>query len=214
MLDRSLFEGMVVAHWVRANPELAAERWEQHIRHNRAMWHKRFTEAGFPLPGILDLPSEGEQKELDEIFGKWSTKLWPGLAMHELVRSIEDQWDEPDELRKTFAIVHADNVETLHTSMLALSRMVMREDDDGLQAESGPSLNHVEKGLFGGLWPYGHTLTLLADYFEIEGREKVRPVVEVAKKQFYPVPPGAKPERNDPCPCGSGRKYKKCHGYR
>ena len=21
-----------------------------------------------------------------------------------------------------------------------------------------------------------------------------------------------KPGRNDPCPCGSGRKYKKCHG--
>jgi len=23
---------------------------------------------------------------------------------------------------------------------------------------------------------------------------------------------GAKVGRNDPCPCGSGRKYKKCHG--
>ena len=22
----------------------------------------------------------------------------------------------------------------------------------------------------------------------------------------------AEPGRNDPCPCGSGRKYKKCHG--
>ena len=24
--------------------------------------------------------------------------------------------------------------------------------------------------------------------------------------------PAAKVGRNDPCPCGSGRKYKKCHG--
>jgi preprotein translocase subunit SecA len=23
---------------------------------------------------------------------------------------------------------------------------------------------------------------------------------------------GAKVGRNDPCPCGSGKKYKKCHG--
>jgi uncharacterized protein len=23
---------------------------------------------------------------------------------------------------------------------------------------------------------------------------------------------GSQPGRNDPCPCGSGRKYKKCHG--
>src|ERR1017187_6781781 len=27
-----------------------------------------------------------------------------------------------------------------------------------------------------------------------------------------PVPTGAKVGRNDPCPCGSGKKYKKCHG--
>ena len=26
------------------------------------------------------------------------------------------------------------------------------------------------------------------------------------------TPPAAKPGRNDPCPCGSGKKYKKCHG--
>lgn len=32
---------------------------------------------------------------------------------------------------------------------------------------------------------------------------------------FAPQPPrvvGETPARNDPCPCGSGRKYKKCHG--
>jgi preprotein translocase subunit SecA len=27
-----------------------------------------------------------------------------------------------------------------------------------------------------------------------------------------PVTVGAEPGRNDPCPCGSGKKYKKCHG--
>jgi preprotein translocase subunit SecA len=27
-----------------------------------------------------------------------------------------------------------------------------------------------------------------------------------------PVKVGAKVGRNDPCPCGSGKKYKKCHG--
>jgi len=26
------------------------------------------------------------------------------------------------------------------------------------------------------------------------------------------VAAGAKVGRNDPCPCGSGKKYKKCHG--
>jgi preprotein translocase subunit SecA len=27
-----------------------------------------------------------------------------------------------------------------------------------------------------------------------------------------PVVAGQKVGRNDPCPCGSGKKYKKCHG--
>jgi len=27
-----------------------------------------------------------------------------------------------------------------------------------------------------------------------------------------PVLAGQKVGRNDPCPCGSGKKYKKCHG--
>ncbi len=27
-----------------------------------------------------------------------------------------------------------------------------------------------------------------------------------------PIPKYIKVGRNDPCPCGSGKKYKKCHG--
>jgi hypothetical protein len=34
---------------------------------------------------------------------------------------------------------------------------------------------------------------------------------EAVPEPAAPVPP-AKPGRNDPCPCGSGKKYKKCHG--
>jgi hypothetical protein len=35
---------------------------------------------------------------------------------------------------------------------------------------------------------------------------------EEAEAPPPPPPPAAKPGRNDPCPCGSGKKYKKCHG--
>jgi hypothetical protein len=46
----------------------------------------------------------------------------------------------------------------------------------------------------------------LAPVFETEEE----PVEETAPE----APPEApsKPGRNDPCPCGSGKKYKKCHG--
>ena len=32
------------------------------------------------------------------------------------------------------------------------------------------------------------------------------------ERQKAPVSVAKEPGRNDPCPCGSGKKYKKCHG--
>jgi uncharacterized protein YecA (UPF0149 family) len=32
------------------------------------------------------------------------------------------------------------------------------------------------------------------------------------ERKQQPVHAAAEPGRNDPCPCGSGKKYKKCHG--
>jgi SEC-C motif-containing protein len=52
---------------------------------------------------------------------------------------------------------------------------------------------HRERSLFrktGGRW-----------YFQEEANRKSQPIVK-----------GAQPGRNDPCPCGSGKKYKKCCG--
>jgi hypothetical protein len=43
----------------------------------------------------------------------------------------------------------------------------------------------------------------------------VRRINKMPEPVFSPQPPrvvGEAPARNDPCPCGSGRKYKKCHG--
>ncbi|HID10702.1 MAG TPA: hypothetical protein EYP17_05305 [Candidatus Latescibacteria bacterium] len=40
----------------------------------------------------------------------------------------------------------------------------------------------------------------------------VAEVPEEASKKLQPVRVGKKIGRNDPCPCGSGKKYKKCCG--
>lgn len=36
--------------------------------------------------------------------------------------------------------------------------------------------------------------------------------LEEANRKAEPIVKGAQPGRNDPCPCGSGKKYKKCCG--
>ena len=43
---------------------------------------------------------------------------------------------------------------------------------------------------------------------EVETEKKL---LEKTKK-VEPIKAGTAPGRNDPCPCGSGRKYKKCCG--
>jgi hypothetical protein len=123
MLDRTLFEGMAVAYWVRANPELAAERFEQHSRHLRGIWKKRLLAQAMDAE-VQDVPDEEEQRKLDRLFGPWGDKLWCGLPMHEVIAAIEDQWEEGDrrnELKGFFRIAHANNVETMHTTAMSLS---------------------------------------------------------------------------------------------
>lgn len=60
-------------------------------------------------------------------------------------------------------------------------------------SHEGERYAHRERSLFrktDGRW-----------YFQEEANRKNQPIVK-----------GAQPGRNDPCPCGSGKKYKKCCG--
>ncbi len=62
-------------------------------------------------------------------------------------------------------------------------------------SRDGKPLTHKEKSLFrrepeSGVWQFAAELTLKGE----------------------PVVLGVQPGRNDPCPCGSGKKYKKCCG--
>ena len=50
----------------------------------------------------------------------------------------------------------------------------------------------------------------LAPVFEAERAEE--PETELASPDPEPPVAPKKPGRNDPCPCGSGKKFKKCHG--
>jgi hypothetical protein len=61
---------------------------------------------------------------------------------------------------------------------------------------------YVPRSLIRGITvPWSRNLTL--DLLARPGKGKTRP---------KPVHVEAKPGRNDPCSCGSGKKYKKCHG--
>lgn len=48
--------------------------------------------------------------------------------------------------------------------------------------------------------------------FQHPGADSLNETGEVAEAQAAPVSIGVRVGRNDPCPCGSGKKYKHCHG--
>ncbi|OQA02809.1 MAG: preprotein translocase subunit SecA [Planctomycetes bacterium ADurb.Bin401] len=64
------------------------------------------------------------------------------------------------------------------------------------------------------VWQSGRTQHQEVDHFEVSEQQRAAaqaPQGEAAKvKQIVHEKP--KVGRNDPCPCGSGKKYKKCHG--
>jgi hypothetical protein len=52
----------------------------------------------------------------------------------------------------------------------------------------------------------------LDERLRLHGLQPVFQDEEEVAEEAPPLPPPAKPGRNDACPCGSGKKYKKCHG--
>jgi hypothetical protein len=215
MVDRSLFEGMAVAHWVALNPELAEDRFQKHMRHNTSLWNRRLDAHGHK--GVAITTTDEEAKEHNKLFGPWGDKLWCGMPMHKLIDEIESEWEEGErrgELRFMFAVAHADNTETMHTTAMSLTNQIVRDNAAELEVEAGPSIIQVDRALLGALWPWAHTLRLGASHFELDGRDRVEDEFIKARSDFISLRDDLirKTGRNDLCPCGSGKKFKKCHG--
>jgi hypothetical protein len=102
----------------------------------------------------------------------------------------------------------------------ALPHLLRAFDEHPLEARSGPLANQVSIELADAVKKLGGTLNP-------NQREKLRQAMELRQRwrqaiaavtdgeretdPQVPIRRQAKPGRNEPCWCGSGRKYKKCH---
>ena len=112
-------------------------------------------------------------------------------------------------------------------NMRALERVVVLRTMDILWTEHLTRMENMRHGI--GLRAVGQTDPLIA--YKKEGHDMfqgllagirydvVRTIFRVRLAEERPrpqahqaVPAGQRVGRNDPCPCGSGKKYKKCHG--
>ena len=73
-----------------------------------------------------------------------------------------------------------------------------------LTPDGEPGLNYLCAGLQKFFHHVGFPMKLMAGLLR-RGHE-AKEVMEILERTFAGV------KRNDPCPCGSGRKFKQCHG--
>lgn len=221
MLNRSLFEGMAVAHWVHCNPAKAAERFVDGRRFDAHLAVQTAEQMGWENEIDEELRAgarlEGENLcDMEKRFGRHGERLWTGHRnLFDLVMSDEHQWDESRRklLWEFLKIVHRDNNQLLHSTVEGLRRTLNRADAHGGQVWIGPSTVHVPLALWTAHWIYAQTLTLASERFEFPGDEELRQMIMRHQYNFVDLTPdqvkGA--GRNGPCPCESGRKYKLCH---
>jgi uncharacterized protein len=174
-------------------------------------WRRRWNEVAAALdaavealdderayqPEVLDLrgavlasPPE-ERGEIDLVTTPAYGQLW-ALGFMEAVQAWPQDWTPPRD-REAAAM--------LEESLAAIAALT--EDDRAppslsMFAEDGPPSVSEQR-----LQAFDAAIWAVYDLRQIW--KSLGPRVETVRK-------GDEPGRNDPCPCGSGKKYKKCHG--
>jgi uncharacterized protein len=139
---------------------------------------------------ILALPEE-ERGDTDIGAASAYGQLW-ALGFIEAVQAWAPDWAAPRD---------RDAARMLDESLLAIAELT--KDDTAppsvsLLAEDGPPSVSEQR-----LQAFDAAIWAVYDLRQLW--KSLGPRVETVRKD-------AEPGRNDPCPCGSGKKYKKCHG--
>jgi uncharacterized protein len=183
---------------------------DQHERF-MTLWTRRWDEVATALgaevqtledercyhPEVMDvrgavaaLPEEARADIGDQELPAYG-QVW-ALGFMFVVENWSEEWAEPRD---------KDAATWLNDALDAI--VVLTEDDTGkpafsLHSEDGPpSVSEARMNAF------GEALWAVYDLRQIW--QSLGPRVVAARKADTPG-------RNDPCPCGSGKKYKKCHG--
>lgn len=216
MLNRSLFEDMIDVHWIATEPEAAEQRYRDHHQHGRMLLADAVARHPEHYEEV-ELPEfdPDERRQLDDLYGRWGSKSWLGLSLHDRVKRVEHHWKD-EAARQTLHffhdIAHRENNQTLHVSSAGLNANAEVSDSGSLTVRIGPRPDMLDRALFGSFWIFDNTIGLVLDHFEIELDEKTRRQIFSAKDFVTLTEEQMRAGRNDPCPCGSGLKFKRCHG--
>jgi len=197
-LDSEFGLAMPIKKWLADEPELHEETLRERILHNiEESYQHKLVQVGEPV--IRHLEKVITLHKLDSL---WKEHL---AAMDHLrqgigLRGYAQKNPKQEYKREAFEMFSALLQRVKHEVIADLSKVQIRaeEEIEAMEAQQRASHPPVE---------------FLHPEMQMEGGggEMVeQPQPEVASKPF--VREGRKIGRNEPCPCGSGKKYKQCHG--
>jgi uncharacterized protein len=171
----------------QAGIELVMKLWNLIARRVR-LDPEAAEEVAFPLLALPDDVPEEDSEALEAfdypVGADWAAGFLLGASLR------GDAWDErleqSEELAKDFDDLHS---------------LLLEPDEED---ESGESMLVSELSFAERMAVLGEMPFLLNDMYKWRQQEAAEPQQPVRRE--------ATPERNDPCPCGSGKKFKKCHG--
>lgn len=211
MLHRSLFEGMVVAHWATVEPDTAVERFGRHVDHNRLLWNDALRKAGWlddddaaaeptdvavgptdEHDGAADVNDAESQarKELDGLFGAHGQHGWTDGGVYTLVGKVAHLWsDGGAQLWQHYRIAYRASNQTLHTSHDALLGTVKADEaNKTLLFEHAASDRLVGRALFSTWWAHIQMLALLRDHFDMQAcRDELARLTQLPPSTFRRV---------------------------
>jgi Family of unknown function (DUF5677) len=167
MLNRSLFEDLLTAHWVDLNPDEAGERLQKHERHTAMLWKEHPADRGLDLGALADLPdlTDEERKELQSLFGPRGQTAWTGLSTYGLVKAVEESWGDDGEQVLLWYMhdVHLRYAnKTIHVSAEALLRPTAHpERPDLVIYDAAPSDRDVPIALLAAFRAYANLMRLV-----------------------------------------------------
>lgn len=165
MLNRSLFEDMVVTHWIMRNPKKAPAKLDRHRLHTLEKWrqaihkHGRLEDAG-ELPPV---PPDGTMRVIREEFA--GKQHWTGRSLDEVLKEIEDEWpSEADRglLWQIYDFTHFFSNLLLHHSYFGVAA-AGRITGDTTTFDVGPSNMHIKGALTGAFFSYSNLASVVLD---------------------------------------------------
>ena len=189
-----------VKHWLEQQPEADANAVQEHVR---ALINELF-QAKEKQVGPETMRQLEKHIMLSVVDNAWKEHLSSMDYMRQgiYLRGYAQQDPKQAFKRESFDLFQQmlARIKTEVTQMLARIRIRSEEEVAEMEAEQQRMAERMQRQMqaSGGGAPVGGAL----------GMEVPEQVASAAE----PAVSGPKVGRNDPCPCGSGKKYKHCHG--